>query len=106
MFYLYECIRIQYVIQYFLVLGYGSSDNTLEMQKNIGNSFSDKQNLKPSIRSINDTNISSKIYSDVNSVRTLASIAIGSTDGRNIIIKRVPNTPNELFSVVNSLPVS
>ncbi|XP_055859034.1 sodium- and chloride-dependent GABA transporter ine isoform X2 [Episyrphus balteatus] len=43
----------------------------------------------------------SQIYSDVTSVRSLASIGIGSTDGRKLVIRRVPNTPNELFSIVN-----
>lgn len=43
----------------------------------------------------------SQIYSDVTSVRSLASIGIGSTDGRKLVIRRVPNTPTELFSIVN-----
>lgn len=77
------------------------------MQNNIANGYKDTKLFRDSFKNRNnDSNISSKIYSDVNSVRTLASIAIGSTDGRNIIIKRVPNTPNELFSMVNSTPTS
>lgn len=91
----------------FLILGYVSSDTTTEMQNNIANAY--KSTQLPKINPTNenhDTNISNKIYSDVKSVRTLASIAIGSTDGRNIIIKRVPNTPNELFSMVNTSPTS
>ncbi|XP_037958165.1 sodium- and chloride-dependent GABA transporter ine isoform X2 [Teleopsis dalmanni] len=45
--------------------------------------------------------VASQIYSDVMSVRSLASIGIGSTDGRKIVIRRVPNTPTELFSLVH-----
>lgn len=79
------------------------------MKNNILNGIKDHSllvGLKSENKSQDDTQISSKIYSDVTSVRTLASIAIGSTDGRNIIIKRVPNTPNELFSMVNTTPTS
>ncbi|XP_046805027.1 sodium- and chloride-dependent GABA transporter ine [Lucilia cuprina] len=42
-----------------------------------------------------------QIFSDVTSVRSLASIGIGSTDGRKIVIKRVPQTPTELLNIVN-----
>lgn len=42
-----------------------------------------------------------QIYSDVTSVRSLASIGIGSTDGRKLVIKRVPQTPTELLNIVN-----
>ncbi|XP_026834628.1 sodium- and chloride-dependent GABA transporter ine isoform X1 [Drosophila erecta] len=42
-----------------------------------------------------------QIYSDVTSVRSLASIGIGSTDGRKLVIRRVPTTANELFDMVN-----
>lgn len=77
------------------------------MQNNIVNGYNEAKLLKQNHRNYDDdTNISNKIYSDVKSVRTLASIAIGSTDGRNIIIKRVPNTPNELFSMVNNSATS
>ncbi|KAM7353790.1 solute carrier family 6 member inebriated isoform 1-T4 [Cochliomyia hominivorax] len=42
-----------------------------------------------------------QIFSDVTSVRSLASIGIGSTDGRRLVIKRVPQTPTELLNIVN-----
>jgi solute carrier family 6 GABA transporter-like protein 6/8/11/12/13 len=36
------------------------------------------------------------------SVRSLASIGMGSTDGRKVTIRRVPTTPTELFNIVQS----
>ncbi|TMW49346.1 hypothetical protein DOY81_005564 [Sarcophaga bullata] len=45
--------------------------------------------------------VANQIYSDVTSVRSLASIGIGSTDGRKLVIKRVPQTPTELLNIVN-----
>jgi hypothetical protein len=36
------------------------------------------------------------------SVRSLASIGMGSTDGRKVTIRRVPTSPIELFNVVQS----
>lgn len=48
-----------------------------------------------------DTNISSgKLISDP-SIRSLASIGIGSTDGRRMIIRRVPTSPSELMNIMN-----
>uniref|UniRef100_A0A1A9WKP3 Transporter n=1 Tax=Glossina brevipalpis TaxID=37001 RepID=A0A1A9WKP3_9MUSC len=43
-------------------------------------------------------NIVNQIFSDVTSVRSLASIGIGSTDGRRLVIRKVPQTPNELLN--------
>ncbi|XP_017486094.1 PREDICTED: sodium- and chloride-dependent GABA transporter ine [Rhagoletis zephyria] len=45
--------------------------------------------------------VANQIYSDVTSVRSLASIGIGSTDGRRLVIRRVPHTPHELFNMVH-----
>lgn len=45
--------------------------------------------------------VANQIYSDVTSVRSLASIGIGSTDGRRLVIRRVPQTPTELLNIVN-----
>ena len=36
------------------------------------------------------------------SVRSLASIGMGSTDGRKVTIRRVPTSPTELFNIVHS----
>ena len=36
------------------------------------------------------------------SVRSLASVGMGSTDGRKVTIRRVPTSPIELFNIVNS----
>lgn len=49
----------------------------------------------------NDCNGSGKMFSDAISIRSLASIGMGSTDGRKMIIRRVPNTPQELLSIVS-----
>ncbi|XP_055315143.1 sodium- and chloride-dependent GABA transporter ine isoform X3 [Sitodiplosis mosellana] len=48
-----------------------------------------------------DCNGSGKLFSDATSIRSLASIGMGSTDGRKMIIRRVPNTPAELLSIVS-----
>jgi hypothetical protein len=36
------------------------------------------------------------------SVRSLASVGMGSTDGRKVTIRRVPTSPTELFNIVHS----
>uniref|UniRef100_A0A1B6CQI5 Transporter n=2 Tax=Clastoptera arizonana TaxID=38151 RepID=A0A1B6CQI5_9HEMI len=38
--------------------------------------------------------------SDVISIRSLASIGMGSTDGKKLTIRRVPTSPNELLNIV------
>lgn len=48
---------------------------------------------------------SSFCFSDVAShvsVRSLASVGMGSTDGRKVTIRRVPTSPTELFNIVHS----
>lgn len=44
---------------------------------------------------------STRIFSDAVSVRSLASIGMGSTDGRKMVIRRVPNSPTELLSIIS-----
>lgn len=47
-------------------------------------------------------NGSSKMFSsDVMSMRSLASIGMGSTDGKKMVIRRVPTSPTELLSIMN-----
>lgn len=41
-----------------------------------------------------------KLITDANSIRSLTSIGIGCTDGRKMIVKRVPNSPTELLGLV------
>lgn len=43
----------------------------------------------------------SKPYSDAASVRSWASVGMGSTDGKKMIVRRVPTSPVELFNIVN-----
>lgn len=43
----------------------------------------------------------SQRFNDTVSMRSLASIGMGSTDGRKMIIRRVPTSPNELMNIVN-----
>lgn len=43
----------------------------------------------------------SKMYSDTNSLRSWASVGLGSTDGKKMIVRRVPTSPVELFNIVN-----
>ncbi|XP_050085310.1 sodium- and chloride-dependent GABA transporter ine isoform X1 [Anopheles aquasalis] len=44
---------------------------------------------------------SPRLFSDATSIRSLASIGMGSTDGRRMVIRRVPNSPNELLTMIN-----
>ncbi|XP_055595461.1 sodium- and chloride-dependent GABA transporter ine isoform X2 [Uranotaenia lowii] len=44
---------------------------------------------------------SPRLFSDATSIRSLASIGVGSTDGRRMVIRRVPNSPTELLTIIN-----
>ncbi|CRL04725.1 CLUMA_CG017785, isoform A [Clunio marinus] len=46
-------------------------------------------------------NGSTRVISDASSVRSLVSIGMGSTDGRRMVIRRVPNSPSELLSYIS-----
>lgn len=48
-----------------------------------------------------DYNGSGKMFSNAASIRSLASIGMGSTDGRKMIVRRVPHTPAELLSIIS-----
>lgn len=43
----------------------------------------------------------SRHISDVASIRSIASIGMGSTDGKKMIIRKVPHSPSELFNIIN-----
>lgn len=43
----------------------------------------------------------SHVSRDNASIRSWASVGMGSTDGKKMIIRRVPTTPVELFNIVN-----
>lgn len=43
---------------------------------------------------------STRLFSDASSVRSLASIGMGSTDGKKLVIRKVPNSPSELLSYI------
>lgn len=43
----------------------------------------------------------SKLYPDSLSGKSWASVGMGSTDGKKMIVRRVPTTPVELFNIVN-----
>lgn len=45
--------------------------------------------------------ISGKMLSDASSIRSLVSIGMGSTDGRKMFIRKVPNSPTELLNYIN-----
>lgn len=42
-----------------------------------------------------------KYYSDAISIKSWASVGMGSTDGKKMIVRRVPTSTVELFNVVN-----
>lgn len=65
----------------------------------------DMNGHQPMITSPGPTWRSSLCFSDVAShvsVRSLASVGMGSTDGRKVTIRRVPTSPTELFNIVHS----
>jgi len=45
-----------------------------------------------------------RMYPDTISIRSLASIGLGSSDGRKLTIRRVPTSPSELLNVVHPPP--
>jgi len=60
---------------------------------------------RPMITSPDPAWMSSFCFTDAAShvsVRSLASVGMGSTDGRKVTIRRVPTSPIELFNIVNS----
>lgn len=40
-------------------------------------------------------------FSDAASIRSLASIGVGSTDGKRMVIRKVPTSPSELMNIIN-----
>uniref|UniRef100_A0A182Q0S7 Uncharacterized protein n=1 Tax=Anopheles farauti TaxID=69004 RepID=A0A182Q0S7_9DIPT len=64
-----------------------------------------QQNQATIVRSgsyiFSDVGGTARLFSDATSIRSLASIGMGSTDGRRMVIRRVPNSPNELLTMIN-----
>ncbi|XP_065203547.1 sodium- and chloride-dependent GABA transporter ine-like [Planococcus citri] len=63
----------------------------------------------PSLRSFttyNDMPVSNTLrpLSDVVSVRSLVSIGMGSTDGKKLVIRRVPTSPSDLLNFAHASP--
>ncbi|KAF5276540.1 hypothetical protein FQR65_LT03970 [Abscondita terminalis] len=57
---------------------------------------------RPYLRPFSDTSSQlSRPFSDALSIRSLASIGMGSTDGKKMIIRKIPNSPSELFNIIN-----
>lgn len=44
---------------------------------------------------------STRLFTDSQSVRSLASFGLGSTDGKRLYIRKVPNSPAELMHILN-----
>lgn len=61
------------------------------------------------INEINQTKLTSgdlgsyntKYYSDAISIKSWASVGMGSTDGKKMIVRRIPTSTVELFNIVN-----
>lgn len=45
--------------------------------------------------------VPAKLLTDASSIRSLVSIGMGSTDGRKMFIRKVPNSPTELLNYIN-----
>lgn len=54
-----------------------------------------------SVDPTNPMSNSSKPFPDAVSLRSLASIGMGSTDGKRMVIRKVPTSPVELLNIVN-----
>lgn len=68
-------------------------ENSIRSLKNYHHIFNnDGMNGKPS---------SSDSGSQMGSMRSWASVGMGSTDGKKMIVRRVPTSPVELFNIVN-----
>lgn len=66
--------------------------------------FKSNPNLQHLVRSgsyVFNESGSTKILSDASSIRSLVSIGMGSTDGRKMVIRKVPNSPTELLNYIN-----
>lgn len=48
--------------------------------------------------------VQARTFPDTISIRSLASIGLGSSDGRKLTIRRVPTSPSELFNVIHPPP--
>ncbi|XP_066146284.1 sodium- and chloride-dependent GABA transporter ine-like isoform X2 [Euwallacea fornicatus] len=81
-------------------------DPSIRSLKNYHHLMTDIQGIhanKPpsSVDSGYGMSMSPKPFSDAGSVRSWASVGMGSTDGRKMIVRRVPTSPVELFNIVN-----
>lgn len=69
------------------------------------NMLKSNPNLQHIVRSgsymFNENGNSAKLFSDATSIKSLVSIGMGSTDGRKMVIRKVPNSPSELLSCIN-----
>lgn len=85
------------------------SDGHHSEPENLGKSFriggdSQKQTTPPSSIAASGrpgSDAGSHVSRDNASLRSWASVGMGSTDGKKMIIRRVPTTPVELFNIVN-----
>lgn len=68
----------------------------------VRSSRSGESRFNPSLRPFSDTSSQiSRPFSEGLSIRSLASIGMGSTDGKKMIIRKIPNSPSELFNIIN-----
>lgn len=79
-------------------------DPSIRSLKNYHHLMSDIQGVqgnKPPSSVDSGYGMSGKPFSDGGSVRSWASVGMGSTDGKKMIVRRVPTSPVELFNIVN-----
>lgn len=56
----------------------------------------------PSVASSSEGSHMSRVQSDGMSNRSIASIGMGSTDGKRLVIRKLPQSPEQLLNIVNS----
>lgn len=79
-------------------------DPSIRSLKNYHHLMNDMQGIpsnKPPSSLDSGYGMSGKPFSDAGSVRSWASVGMGSTDGKKMIVRRVPTSPVELFNIVN-----
>lgn len=76
-------------------------NNSTRSLKNFHHLMSELNQNKPSGGSDSGSQTCKVPQPDAASLRSWASVGMGSTDGKRMIVRRVPTSPGELFNIVN-----
>lgn len=76
-------------------------NNSTRSLKNYHHLMGELNHNKPSAGSDSGSQTYKVQQPDAASLRSWASVGMGSTDGKRMIVRRVPTSPGELFNIVN-----